>query len=353
MRLLLLYITLIFTGLLALTALTFGAETSATIAFSETPVLDVLSSFSSSYGYIVVLETPVTGNLSCAPKEMTSSEARLWLNAQLLPLGYTAIVSGRMLTVISAKEAWLHDVPVQVGNEPALVPKTAEFVTQIIPVKYVAAPQLRADLSAFTPPQAKVEANTDGNTLVISDTQANVHHFLELVRAVDDSAAAGNVVWVMHLKHANPTELAATVSSVFGGNGQDESVPVSVTGDPSLDAAGSTPERLQKTRAVVAVADARTESIVVLAPDYLMSSVATLINSLDVASDRDQAVYTYHLNNADPEQVLQVLQGVFSSGSSSTSQSALMQRAQTMANTSTTASTLLDSGTTSTSPAGR
>jgi len=53
---------------------------------------------------------------------------------------------------------------------------------------------------------------------------------------------------------------------------------------------------------------------------------------LDVPSNRDQKVFVYHMNNGDPQQTLQVLQGMFQngnnsrSGASSTSGSALQNR---------------------------
>jgi len=77
-----------------------------------------------------------------------------------------------------------------------------------------------------------------------------------------------------------------------------------------------------------------------------MEQIASMMNDLDVASERDQKVYVFHLNNGDPQQTAQVLQNMFQtsgtsrSGSSSSSQnSALMQREQNNATTTSSSST--------------
>ena len=104
----------------------------------------------------------------------------------------------------------------------------------------------------------------------------------------------------------------------------------------------SSNDRVKKATQVNAVADARIQAVIVTAPKDLMDQISSMMNDLDVPSTRDQKVFVFHMNNGDPQQAVQVLQGMFqtsgSRNSSSSSQnSALMQRAQNAA-TSTTSS---------------
>jgi type II secretory pathway component GspD/PulD (secretin) len=105
--------------------------------------------------------------------------------------------------------------------------------------------------------------------------------------------------------------------------------------------------RAQKQTQVVAVADPRTQSVIVTASKDLMQEIAGMMEQLDVPSDRDQDVYVFQMKNGDPQQAVQVLQNMFQSsstsrsGTSSSSQnSALQQRAvnatTTMGTTTTT-----------------
>jgi type II secretory pathway component GspD/PulD (secretin) len=94
-------------------------------------------------------------------------------------------------------------------------------------------------------------------------------------------------------------------------------------------------DRIRRASQVLAVADARTSSVIVTASKDLMSQIAGMVRELDVASPRDQQVHVFRMNNGDPQQAVQVLQNMFQSSSGSragaggTSQnSALMQRQQ-------------------------
>ena len=106
-------------------------------------------------------------------------------------------------------------IPVKSGNIPENIPKNAEIVTQIIPIRFVEARQLVSDLSSFVSPQATVVANEAGNSIVITDTQANIHHIAEIIKAVDDSAEAETEIQVFTLTNANPTDIASDISACF------------------------------------------------------------------------------------------------------------------------------------------
>jgi type II secretory pathway component GspD/PulD (secretin) len=91
----------------------------------------------------------------------------------------------------------------------------------------------------------------------------------------------------------------------------------------------------------LAVADARTSSVIVTASKDLMSQIAGMVRELDVASPRDQQVHVFRMNNGDPQQAVQVLQNMFQSTSGSrtgaggsSQNSALMQRQQNNTQTS-------------------
>ena len=98
-------------------------------------------------------------------------------------------------------------------------------------------------------------------------------------------------------------------------------------------AGGSSTDRIKKATQVSAVADARIQAVIVTAPKDLMEEIASMMKDLDVASDRDQDVYVFKMNNGDPQQALTVLQSMFQSSSarSSSSSSSAEQRADATA----------------------
>ena len=338
--------------------------------FHNAPLEMVLHYLSDAAGFIIIMDTQVRGNVSVISSHpMTRNEAVDLLNAVLNKNGYAAIRDGRTLTIVDKNDAKTRDIPVKVSNNPASIPKNAEIVTQIIPIRFVEARQLVSDLSTFVSPQATIVANEAGNSIVVTDTQSNIRHLAEIIRAIDDSAEGETEIRVFHLSHASPADVAGELAQIFpssGTGGSQTQSPIRFGGGGpgggggggffarmmAANAGGSSSgqnSRVQKQSQVVAVADSRTSSVIVTASKDLMTEIAGMMEQLDVASDRDQGVYVFQMKNGDPQQALTVLQNMFqtsstsrSGNSSSSSQnSALQQRAANGTTTmgSTTTST--------------
>jgi len=331
--------------------------------FRNAPLEMVLNYLSDAAGFIIVLDTRVNGNVSVISSHpMTRNEAVDLLNSVLNKNGYAAIRNGRTLTIVDKNDAKTRDIPVKSGNNPDQIPNNAEIVTQIIPIRFVEARQLVSDLTSFVSPQATVVANEAGNSIVITDTQQNIHHLAEIIKAVDDSAEAETEIRVFHLKHASPADVASELASIFpssGSSGSGTQSPINfrgggggpggffqrMMGGGSSSSSSGSNDRIKKATQVTAVADSRIQAVIVTAPKDLMEQISSMMTDLDVPSTRDQKVFVFHMNNGDPQQAAQVLQTMFQSssssrsGSSSSSQnSALMQRAQNNASSTTSSS---------------
>jgi type II secretory pathway component GspD/PulD (secretin) len=248
-----------------------------------------------------------------------------------------------------------------------------------------------------------VVANEAGNSIVVTDTQANIRHLVQIIQLVDGSAESETEIKVFVLKHASPVDVANELSSIFpssggsgsqspftfgggggrggggrggggrgGGGGGGFGGPGGGFGGPGGGFGGgnpfaamlggganadSTQQRIQKATQVSAVADSRIQAVIVTAPKDLMDEIAGIMDEIDVASTRDQEVATIQLQNGDPQQVAQVLQTMFQgnntsrsgSSSSSSQNSALQQRTQ---NGVTTMGTTTSSSSTSSSGSG-
>jgi type II secretory pathway component GspD/PulD (secretin) len=329
--------------------------------FRGAPIEMVLSYLSDAAGFIIELNTPVKGTIDVwSAQPVTKEEAVDILNSVLNKNGYAAIRNGRRLTIVSKSEALHADIPVRLGNDPAAVPKNDEIVTQIIPIRYVEAQQLVRDLSPLVSPQATIIANEAANSIAITDTQANIRHLLEVIRAIDASAEDVTELRVFHLDHADPIEMANLLNGLFntqssstaqtpvmfggrfggfagfGGNRGAGSQPANNAGNNAQS------QRIKKRQQVVAVADPRTSSVVVTATKDLIDQIGDMIQDLDHQSPKEASVQVFHLNNADPQQVLPVLQDMFQSSTSirntrstSSQNSLLMQRLQQYQNSNT------------------
>jgi type II secretory pathway component GspD/PulD (secretin) len=327
--------------------------------FHNVPLEMVLNYLSDAAGFVIVLDTRVNGNVTVKGSHLTRDETVDLLNAVMNKNGYAAIRNGRTLTVVDKNDAKTRDIPVKTGNNPDEIPKNAEIVTQIIPIRFVEARQLVSDLTSFVSPQATVVANEAGNSIVITDTQENIRHLTQIIKAIDNSAEAETEIRVFRLKYASPADVATELTSVFpsSSSGNNTQSPIRFGGaggggggggffarmmgggaGGGGNAGGGSNDRIKKATQVSAVADSRIQAVIVTAPKDMMEQIAGMMADLDVPSARDQKVFVFHMNNGDPQQALQVLQTMFQSSSSSRSSSSsqnspLMQRAQNNATT--------------------
>ena len=327
-------------------------ENDLTMNFVSVPLDQVLTYLSDAAGFIIVQETPVSGNVTIKGTHLTKDKVIDLLNGELNRNNYAAILDGRTVTISTKRDAETSRIPVLTGNDPAKIPNNGKIATWIVPIRFIEARQLVSDLSLFVSPQARVMANEAGNSIVITDQQANIRHLVEIIRAVDNSAEAETEIRVFPLKYASPVDVVNDLNSVFpSANSSDDQAPIQFADGPFGDAgtvASSSQQRLQKATQVTAVADARIQAVIVTAPKKLMNGIVSMMADLDVKSDRDQEVFVFQLQNGDPQQVTQVLQSMFSDGNTassgtSSSQSSLLQtRAQnttTQMSSGTTAST--------------
>jgi type II secretory pathway component GspD/PulD (secretin) len=311
--------------------------------FVNAPLDEVLNYLSDAAGFIIVMETRVSGSVTVRGSHVTKDEAVNLVNTELNKNGYAAIRDDRTLTIMSKNVAIHGNIPVIQGNNPTNIPVSDEMVTQIIPIRFVEARQLVSDLSSFVSPDATVVANEAGNSIIITDTQANIRHLVQVIKAVDDSAEAETEVKVFPLKYASPTDVANELSAIFpSSNNNGAQSPIQFAGAGGRGgarggggfgggrgggfgggnpfaalfgggaAANPSAQRIQKAQQVNAVADARIQAVVVTAPNDLMDEIASMMSELDVPSQRDQKVYVYHLDHGgDPYQVAQALQSSF------------------------------------------
>ena len=321
------------------------------------PLRQVLSYLADAADLIVVVEVPyISGTVSIQGKNLTKKECVDLLNEQLNKNDLAAVFNGdRTITIMTKQDSKVANIPVIIGRDPAAIPNNAAMVTQIIPIQFVDAGQLVSDLSVFVSSQATIEANTAGNSIIITDTQANIHHLMEIIKAVDESAETETVVRTYFLKFASPVDVVNELATIFPSSSGAQS-PVSVAGGGRGGAGGrggggggrgggmgggmggllgglfggggggnSTSDRIRRAQQVNAVADSRIQAVIVTAPTSLTNQITALIYDMDQAADNDQNVYTYSVTNADPNQVVQVLQGIFQTTSRSTANNSALQ----------------------------
>src|SRR5882724_6244553 len=195
--------------------------------FHGVPLENVLNYLSEAAGFIIVLQAQPLANVDVWSDQLLArDEALSILNSALHLQGYAAVLNGRTLRIMTADAARSGKLPVKLGNDPELIPATDQVVTQVIPLRFIEAKQILKDLQPLVAAQATLIANESANSLVITDTQANIHRLVEIIKAIDLSAEDPIVIRIFHLRNSDPVEMADLLADLFpdpGGSANNSS----------------------------------------------------------------------------------------------------------------------------------
>ncbi len=303
--------------------------------FRDAPLDAVLDYLSEAAGFIIVREASIEGRVSVwSHQPLSKDEAAELLNTVLNEKGYAAIRSGRTLTLVKRDEARMRDLPVRTGANPDTIAKSDEMITQIIPVRYADAVHLIENLKPLIPSYATLTANESSNALVLTDTQSNVRRMVEIIQALDTSISSISEFKVFLLQYADATDLAEVINQVFEAQEAGTSSTGSRArrieqffarmrgGPPGAPQESSETQSIARQAAsrVVAVADERTNSLVVTAPAELMATIEQLVLEVDTVAEDITEVKVFHLQYADAEEMAEIIKNVFGQASQSSQQ---------------------------------
>ncbi len=184
-------------------------------------------------------------------------------------------------------------------------------------------------------------ADEHSNSVVIAAPGDILPSILEVIEKLDEPVSDITEFRLFPLKNADPTEIANVLATLFPdesrtgtgtGNQQQQLRLGGGGGGGRGNVATSQSQRMKKQVTVLAVPEPRTSSVIVRAAKELMPEIANIVSQLDAGSAKKQKVFVYSLDNADPQQLLPILQEMFqtttTSRNNANQNSALSQRIQ-------------------------
>jgi len=303
-----------------------SSSTGIALSFQDAPLKTALDYLSETAGFVVVEETPIQGRVTVISHQPVSpSEALTLLNTVLAEQGLAAIRNERILRIVSMADAKKMNVPVYSGADPEAIAKTDEVITQVIPLRFADARQVRDDLASLVASTADFSSNESSNTLILTDTSANVRRIVEIVRALDTHMATVAEIRVFPLRYANAATTAQLINSVFVEEASSTSQRRSTQAaqmfrgrGPGQPGGQNQEETASRAPRVTASADSRTNTVVVSGPSDTLIVVAEVIKELDANPAEDQSVFVYALKNAQAANVTSVLNSLFGQTSTQT-----------------------------------
>jgi general secretion pathway protein D len=298
------------------------------LQFSRASLDQVLRYISNITGYTIVKDSEVTGDITIlSEKDVSIEDALAALNSALAAKGYTSILNGNILKIVSLDNAKQAEVKVQVGSDPDKIKVGDDVITQVIPLSYADAAELKRDLANLMPKRGDISANARSNTLIITDIASNVHRFAEIIKQLDAPQTSVTQIRVFTLSNADAQTLANTLNDLFKSDTLSSTGTGAASGGPGAffrqfagpggrggntgtsDTGGVTGTTSQPTAAETAMAraratvkisiDTRTNSIIVSAPAADMAVLEKLVYQLDKDETEPEGTLVIHLKHGD------------------------------------------------------
>jgi type II secretory pathway component GspD/PulD (secretin) len=233
--------------------------------------------------------------------------------------------SGRILTIVALDAVKTADTDIVVGGEPNEIEKSDEVQTQIIPVRYATASQLVPNLEQLLPTSASLSANESANTLILVATKTDIKRMLKIVSALDNSMASASSIKVRPLRFADAKDTATLITQLFtqqNSNQQGQGgAPNFGGGGPGgrfqamfaqmANAGNRSGGRSSQAARVVAVADDRSNSVVISAPPDLLTTIEEMLDKIDMQVSDTTELRVFRLVNADPSEMADQLAQLF------------------------------------------
>ena len=259
--------------------------------FDQVDIKVFIKFISELTGKNFVVDDKVRGKVTVlSPSKISVEEAYKVFESVLEVHGFTTVPAGKVIKVVPSVEA--RQKSVELRKAPEFVPRPDDrIITQIMPLLYANAQEVRKLLAPMVSKQGVVIAYDPTDTLIITDFQSNIQRLLSIVEEIDVEFQEANIS-VIPLEYASAENLAETFSRLL------ETKLKQVKGRLA-----EPPLRI--------LSYGRINMLIVLADRQNTQMVKALIKTLDQPTPKGAGnIQVVYLANAQAEELAKVLSGL-------------------------------------------
>ena len=263
-----------------------------TLNFQNVELVDMIGTISELTGKNFVYDESIRGKISIiSPKPVTVDEAYRLFVTVLRVKGFTIVPAGKVNKIVSIKTAKEESLPI--GNGKNL---GDQYITRIIKLKNLdAAVVVDTILRPLMPKTSYVVAHKPTNTVVITDSAANIRRLSKILASLD-SSWDNEIMEIVPLRFSDAEETAKLVMQIFEGGAATPARGVK---------RGAT---VQKKVSGKVFPYERTNMLMLLGDKNFIQHAKKLIAQLDEKADLGRAgVHVYYLENAQAEKLSETL----------------------------------------------
>lgn len=261
--------------------------------FKDVQLPDLIQTISELTGKNFLYDETVKGSVTIiSPRPMSLDEAYKLFLAILNSKGFAVVPTGKAHKIVSLREAKETNLPVVADSTSR--GRGDEFITQLVPLKNVDATEMATTvLTPLIPKTSNIIAFAPSNTLVITDTAANIDRLVRIIHELDTPTSLDQLE-ILTLEYANAEEVAKILNDILS-SGSGVINRRARRGTTNVQTAGS-----RETSKIIPYP--RTNAVVVLATPEDIITVRDLLVKLDAKPVAERSnINVYYLENADAE----------------------------------------------------
>ena len=265
-------------------------EIAITLDFQDTELTDVINMIARLTGRNFLFDERVRGRVTViSPTPVTPDEAYRVFEAILQVKGFTTVPGpGGVLKIVPIRDAKTSPIETVPGDQ--LVPNRDLFITRLLPLRFVRADNVSAVLRPFLSAEANLSAYAPTNTLILTDTAANIRRLVSIIAEIDIETHQEQIK-VIPIEHADAATLTRHLQQIFEEPSSGGRTPPAAASAASR-ARGRRGSAAQRARAATQtvtgqpgaprfIPDDRTNSIIVIAPRTTIEEVERIVGLLD------------------------------------------------------------------------
>lgn len=258
-----------------------------TLDFDNVDISVLVKFVSELTGKNFIIDDKIKGKVTImSPKKIPLEDVYKVFLSVLEINGFTVVPSGSMIKIIPSVVARQKGLETRTMKDAAA--QEDRMVTQIISLERANPDEIKRILDPIIPKTSSVLSYPPAGMLVITDYLSNIKRIQEIITALDVEGAGDQISYVP-LQNASASEVVKALNTIFT----------------------QSPIRGKATTTLKAVADSRTNSIILLASGAETDNVRKLIAFMDKDVPRGESnIQVYRLQNSVAEDLAKVLTNI-------------------------------------------
>ena len=262
-------------------------ENGITLDFEDVEIRSLIRYMAEATGRNFIVDNTLNGKVTIVnPSPLSPGEAFEIFESLLYGAGYAIVPSGSVDRIVPLSEVVKEPLDVLSAGERTNRPSA--FVTKNIRLRYVHVNSVLPIVRPLLSKTATLGAFVPGNTLILTESFSNIERIQNVIRQIDTLSSSG-AIKLLPLVHADATQVAAILERIF-------TEEASTTGDK------------EGAREVQIIAEAATNTLIVVADMAEMRQIEKLVDDLDVDNDEKvKSLEIVYLKNADAPDLAEVI----------------------------------------------